>query len=72
MLNWYDEANQTSVDEIRTIDMAAKALGEAVDAPARNGSILPGGGEYDYYMDNGTTLYGCKVAARRPRASSPG
>ena len=63
MLNWYDEANQTSVDEIRTIDMAAKALGEAVDAPARNGSILPGGGEYDYYMDNGTTLYGCKVGS---------
>ena len=63
MLNWYDEANQTSVDEIRPIDMAAKALGEAVDVPAQNGSILPGGGEYDYYMDNGTTLYGCKVGS---------
>ena len=63
LMNTYDQANQTNITELRPVDTAAKALGDAVEAPSLNGQLLPGSGDYDYYMDNGTSLFGCKAGS---------
>lgn len=62
LMNWYDEANQRSVNELRLLDMDSRSLsGEPEAIPEINGQILPGSGEYDFYMNGGTSLYGCRL-----------
>ncbi len=48
--------------ELKTIDLASKGFGtESYPVPYGAYNFIPGGGEYDYYHDNGTSLFGCDL-----------
>jgi ABC-type glycerol-3-phosphate transport system substrate-binding protein len=43
---------------LKTIDLAAKGFGDSIEAPYNTGTIYSGAGDYDFYYDTGTSLYG--------------
>lgn len=64
LVNWYDETDQTNHFALRPVDVAGKAVGEALEnSPDYSGSLIPGNGDYDFYYDNGTSLFGYKAAS---------
>ncbi len=44
--------------ELNVIDLESGSLGEKLELPKNAYNILTGGGEYDFYYQNGTFLYG--------------
>ncbi len=47
---------------LSTIDKTAKAFGEDISIPYNVYNLINGGGEYDYYYNDGYSLYGYQVA----------
>lgn len=46
----------------KSIDLATKGFGtESYPVPFGAYDFIPGGGEYDYYYDNGTSFFGCDL-----------
>lgn len=57
----YDETSQTVKTTLLTIDTTAKTWGEKYDFPTNAGNLLPGGGDYLCYYQNGDSVYGYKA-----------
>ncbi len=51
----------------KKLDVANGSLGEEIPMPSNNFyNPLPGGGEYDFYFDNGSGFYGFKLGSEAP------
>ncbi len=54
MVHYYEEGES----QLKKIDVQKKGLGELVEAGSRVSSIYGGGGDYDYFVDDGSSLIG--------------
>lgn len=60
----YNEETQTSDNVLKTIDPKKKALGAEYPMPLNAYGIRPGRGAYQFYYQNGDTVYGCRAGAK--------
>ena len=60
----YNEETQTSDNVLKTIDPKKKALGAEYPMPLNAYGIQPGRGAYQFYYQNGDTVYGCRAGAK--------
>ncbi len=59
VVSTYDQTAQKAV--LRTVDLSTKGLGASSDAPYSAYNLYPGGGDYDFYFQNGTNFQGYKM-----------
>ncbi|NCB52143.1 MAG: extracellular solute-binding protein [Clostridia bacterium] len=55
----YDDVTQGYV--IKRIDVASQGYGESAAAPYNAWNLYPGAGDYDFYYDNGTSVFGYNI-----------
>ena len=48
----------------QTLDTASKSWGETIDLPSSAWDLMPGSGDYDFYYNDSSALYGYKLAAK--------
>ncbi len=57
LASFYDQSSEKQI--FKTIDMSAKGFGQdSYPVPYGAYNFMPGNAEYDYYYDNGTSLFG--------------
>lgn len=61
MAAMYYDSGTGSTTKLGVIDVTAKGWGESFDAPSNAYSVYPGAGEYDFYYNSDTSLYGYKL-----------
>lgn len=59
----YDQETETSTNQLRVIDRAAKGWGTAYNMPLSTNSVFTGGGDYLFYYQNNDSICGFKAGA---------